>query len=125
MLAMNAFYEGQIAGDHYVFYFAGHTFQKPTADPEEEDHLDEYMAVLWSSKTPSPNIAPNDGMYRKVVGIADNFINDALVKTLLPENRLITFVITVATESPTGQAHSAVSRVEVIINQYQLFLMPD
>ncbi|KAG6908275.1 hypothetical protein DXG01_005481 [Tephrocybe rancida] len=66
---MQNLYQAQVAGDHYVFYFAGHTFQQETIDLQEEDHLDEYMLVL---STPSPSIAPDEGSDSKVVGIVDN-----------------------------------------------------
>ncbi|KAG6914796.1 hypothetical protein DXG01_015255, partial [Tephrocybe rancida] len=43
LAALDGFYDGQEAGDEYLFHFGGHSFQYDTDDTTEEDHKDEFI----------------------------------------------------------------------------------
>ncbi|KAG6906243.1 hypothetical protein DXG01_014983 [Tephrocybe rancida] len=70
---MERFYEDQQNGDHYVFYFAGHAFQTPArSDAQEEDDMDENMAVLGDNGEALPEIEDREAPPTAYPSIIDN-----------------------------------------------------
>ncbi|KAG6906611.1 hypothetical protein DXG01_012948 [Tephrocybe rancida] len=43
MKALRTFYDDQVEGDQFFFYFGGHAFQDDTKDEKEEDKKDEFL----------------------------------------------------------------------------------
>ncbi|KAG5726240.1 hypothetical protein E4T56_gene20519 [Termitomyces sp. T112] len=94
---LRTFYDDQQPGDHYLFYFAGHSFQHETDDQKEEDRMDEFIlpSVNADSETfRKLNEASEKGrsfceitrqsndFIDKEAGIIDDVLEEYLVKRL-------------------------------------------
>ncbi|KAG6888709.1 hypothetical protein C0995_006502 [Termitomyces sp. Mi166 len=61
--ALEHFYDEQQPGDEYIFYFAGHSFQRETEDKEEEDGMNEYIL---------PSVDPSSETYQNLKQASHN-----------------------------------------------------
>ncbi|KAG6914414.1 hypothetical protein DXG01_000483 [Tephrocybe rancida] len=105
MKALRTFYDDQVEGDQYFFYFGGHGFQADTEDKKEEDGKDEFLLpsinpdthahtfnkLLEASKdgkTIKDIVRGPDVFIEEDIGIVDDELEKFLVDGLYAASRL-------------------------------------
>ncbi|KAF8069272.1 caspase domain-containing protein [Lyophyllum atratum] len=108
---VKALLEHQEPGDHYLFYFAGHSFQQETEDKDELDGKNELIMPL--------DAFPSDAEVDDTKAIVDNELKEHLVERLHAKSRLVAIFDSCHSGTLLDLPHYKCNRVSNSISRFR------